>query len=90
MLEGLASALKKFLNYDQTLSAFREGACIVESGQLIAAAFTRQLYNPQCFLQYKDPTVPPPDWNVRHYYRRLQNVCKAEPFTITYYLTYFP
>lgn len=44
---------------------FRDGACIVVRGQLIAAAFTQQLYNPQCFLQYFDPTVPPPDWHVR-------------------------
>jgi len=41
---------------------FSEGASIVVKGQLIAAAFTRQLYNPQCFLQYIEPTVPPPEW----------------------------
>lgn len=39
-----------------------EGACIVVRGQLIAAAFTRQLYNPQCFLQYQDATEPPQNW----------------------------
>lgn len=39
-----------------------EGACIVVRGQLIAAAFTRQLYNPQCFLQYQNATEPPQNW----------------------------
>lgn len=41
-----------------------EGACIVARGQLIAAAFTQQLYNPQCFLQYQDQRKPPHHWNV--------------------------
>ena len=42
-----------------------EGAAIVVIGQLISAGFTEQLYNPQCFLQYEDPRIPPPSWEVR-------------------------
>lgn len=53
-----------------------EGACIVVRGQLIAAAFTKQLYNPQCFLQYEDPTMPPNGWNV------ISLVCNSESFNL--------
>lgn len=42
----------------------KEGACIVVRGQLIADAFKQQLYNPQCFLQYEIPTIPPHQWDV--------------------------
>ena len=34
------------------------------TGQLISTASTKQLYNPQCFLQYENATAPPPSWNV--------------------------
>ncbi len=33
--------------------------------QTITAGFAKQLYNPQCFLVYEDPRVPPPMWEVR-------------------------
>ena len=45
---------------------YSDGASIVVIGQLISAGFTEQLYNPQCFLQYEDPRIPPPYWEVRH------------------------
>lgn len=41
-----------------------EGAYIVVKGQLIASGSPQQLYNPQCFLQYEDAELPPPEWNV--------------------------
>ena len=34
------------------------------TGQLVSTASTKQLYNPQCFLQYENATAPPPSWNV--------------------------
>ena len=42
-----------------------KGGAITVTGQLISAGSIRQLYNPQCFLQYQDPRAPPPTWNVR-------------------------
>ena len=41
-----------------------EGACIVVNDQLISGGFPQQLYNPQCFLQYEEPTLPTQRWNV--------------------------
>ena len=46
-------------------SFFRsEGACIVVNGQSITREFSHQLYNPQCFMVYEDPTIQPPQWEV--------------------------
>ena len=43
---------------------YSEGACIVVKDQLISGGFPQQLYNPQCFLQYEEPTLPTQWWNV--------------------------
>lgn len=51
--------------YNRLFCHDSEGASIVVIGQLISAGFTEQLYNPQCFMQYEDPRVPPPSWEVR-------------------------
>ena len=38
------------------------------TGQLVSTGSTKQLYNPQCFLQYENATAPPPSWNVSQKY----------------------
>ena len=41
--------------------SFRNGGAIVVAGRQSPAM---QLYNPQCFLQYENSTLPPTMWNV--------------------------
>lgn len=44
---------------------YSKGGTITVTGQLVSAGSSKQLYNPQCFLQYEDPRAPPPSWNVK-------------------------
>jgi len=44
-----------------------DGAAIVVKSPRVSSSFSRQLYNPQCFLQYENPTIPPDNWIVSYY-----------------------
>ena len=41
-----------------------DGAAIVVKSPRVSSSFSRQLYNPQCFLQYADATESPQNWTV--------------------------
>lgn len=80
----------QFCVYSLTLS---EGAAIVVQTPRISSGFARTLYNPQCFLQFSDPTKAPVEWsshNVRQrsYYlkhtfiRSLSNLAIASLISV--------
>jgi len=48
------------------VSSYSDGAAIVVKSPRVSSSFSRQLYNPQCFLQYVDPTIAPDEWNVSY------------------------
>ena len=41
-----------------------DGAAIVVKSPRVSSSFSRQLYNPQCFLQYASATDSPMNWTV--------------------------
>ena len=44
-------------------SLCRFGASILVEDQSTYVAFGHLAFNPQCFIMYEDPTIPPGHWN---------------------------
>ena len=40
----------------------RQGSAIVVKSPRVSSGFARTFYNPQCFLQFAEPQVPPIEW----------------------------
>ena len=60
----------------------REGAAIFVKSPRISNSFNRTRYNPQCFLQFSDHTLPPVNW-------KDHNVSTLDSYVNCLYTNYY-